>query len=64
MNTKTFYLTVCCNAYYNSSVEVPDHFTREEALEYAKTHLEDVPIADGLEYVSGSDTLDEDNCDF
>lgn len=61
---KTFNLTIVCKAYYNSSIEVPDHFTREQALEYAKAHLSEVPIVDGLEYVSGSDELDGDNCDF
>lgn len=61
---KTLNLTVCCKAYYNSSIEVPDDFTREQALEYAKAHLNEVPITDGLEYVSESDELDEDNCDF
>lgn len=61
---KTLNLTVCCKAYYNSSIEVPDDFTREQALEYAKAHLNEVPIVDGLEYVSESDELDEDNCDF
>lgn len=61
---KTFNLTIVCKAYYNSSIEVPDDFTREQTLEYARVHLSEVPIVDGLEYVSGSDELDEDNCDF
>lgn len=61
---KIFNLTVVCKAYYKSSIAVPDDFTREQALEYAKAHLNRVPIVDGLEYISESDELDEDNCDF
>lgn len=64
MNTKTFNVTVCCMAYYNSSIEVPADFTREQALEYAKEHIDTIPIKSELEYVSDSDELDEDNCDF
>ena len=61
---KTLNLTVMCQAYYNSSIEVPDDMTLEEAIEYAKQHLDEVPIVDGLEYVSDSDELDVENCEF
>lgn len=60
---KTLNVTVQCMAVYNSSIEVPDDMSLEEAIEYAKNHLDEIPLEE-LEYVSDSDTLDEENCDF
>lgn len=60
---KRLNLTVNCEAVYNSGILVPAHLSFEEALEYAKKHLDDVPVG-VLEYIGGSETLDEDNCDF
>lgn len=51
---KTLNLTVMCQAYYNSSIEVPDDMTFDEAIEYAKQHLDEVPIVGSLIYVSNS----------
>lgn len=61
--TKTLNVTVLCQACYNSSIEVPDELSREEALDYVKEHLSDIPLGD-LEYVTDSDQLDEENCAF
>ena len=60
---KKLNVTVQCMAVYNSSIEVPDYMTLEEAIEYAKGHLDEIPCGE-LEYVSDSDELDEENCDF
>ena len=60
---KRLNVTVQCVAVYNSSIEVPEEMTFEEAIEYAKNHLDEIPLGE-LEYVSDSDTLDEENCDF
>lgn len=60
---KRLNVTVQCMAVYNSSIEVPEEMTFEEAIEYAKEHLDEIPLGE-LEYVSDSDTLDEENCDF
>lgn len=60
---KRLNVTVQCMAVYNSSIEVPEEMTFEEAIEYAKNHLNEIPLGE-LEYVSDSDTLDEENCDF
>lgn len=35
----------------------------EEAVDYAKDHLDEIPCGE-LEYISDSDELDEENCDF
>ena len=60
---KTLNVTIQCMAVYNSSIEVPEEMTLEEAIEYAKNHLNEIPLEE-LEYVNDSDILDEDNCDF
>lgn len=60
---KRLNLTILCTAVYNSGIDVPDDMSIEEAIEYAKSHLEDAPLGE-LEYVKGSDILDEENCDF
>ena len=60
---KKLNVTVFCKAVYNSSIDVPDNLTEEEAIEYAKEHIKDIPIGE-LKYVKSSDVLDEDNCEL
>lgn len=31
---------------------------------YAREHIDEIPIGSGLEYIGGSDELDEENCEF
>lgn len=61
---KKFIVSVQCLATYTSSIDVPDDMTREEALEYARAHIDEIPIKSSLEHVGDSDELDEENCDF
>lgn len=56
-------VTVQCMAVYNSSIDVPDGLTIDEAIEYAKKHIDNIALG-VLEYVPGSDVLDKENCDF
>lgn len=63
LKTKKLNVTVTCMAVYNSNIEVPDDMTLEEAIEYAKVHINEIPIGE-MEYISDSDELDEENCDF
>lgn len=62
---KFFNITICCQAYYNSQIELPRGFSGsyEDATAYAKGHLDEAPVGE-LEYISGSDVLDEENCSF
>lgn len=60
---KRLNVTVTCMAVYNSAIEVPDDMTIEEAIEYAKEHINEIPIGE-LKYISDSDELDEENCNF
>lgn len=62
--TKIFYVSINCMAYYNSWIEVPKDLSYEEAIEYAKEHIQDIPLGSPLEYVEDSDELDEENCYF
>ena len=60
---KNLNVTIICKATYNSIIQVPDDYTEAQAIEYAKQHIAEIPINE-LEYVKGSDVLDEDNCSF
>lgn len=60
---KRLNVTVTCMAVYNSSIEVPDGMTLEEAIEYARENLDEIPLGE-MEYIPDSDVLDEENCDF
>ena len=61
--TRTFMLKIWCMASYKSCLEVPAHMTYEEAVEYAKEHLNEAPLG-VLDYVPDSDELDDENCGF
>ena len=60
---RSFKVTICCSCWYKAELEVPADYTREEALEYARDQLPDIPLGE-LEYIPNSDELDEENCDF
>lgn len=64
MKTKTLNVTCSCMATYNSSIEVPADMSLEDAIEYAKEHIDEIDIDTPLEYVGDSDSIDEDNCEF
>lgn len=63
MKKKTLNITAQCLAVYNSSIEVPFDMSLEEAVQYAKDHIDEVSIRE-LEYISDSDQIDEENCCF
>ena len=60
---KRLNVTVTCMAVDCSGIDVPDEMTLEEAIEYAKKHIDEIPIGE-LEWISDSDEIDEENCDF
>ena len=60
---KMFHVTVMCQAVYKSGIEVPDDYSFEETLTYAREHIKDVPLG-SLEWVPDSDVIDEGNCGF
>lgn len=60
---KKLNVTVTCMATYNSYIEVPDNMNINEAIQYAKEYISNIPIG-VLEYIPDSDELDDENCDF
>lgn len=56
---KRLNVTCTCLAVYNSSIKVPDDMLLEEAIE----HIHEIPTGK-LEYISDSDEIDDENCDF
>ena len=60
---KRLNVTVTCMAVYNSGIDVPDEMILEEAIGYAKEHINEIPIGE-LEWIPDSDEIDEENCDF
>lgn len=63
MKTKTLNVTCSCMATYNSSIEVPADMSLEDAIEYAKEHIDRINVAE-LEYVNDSDSINEASCSF
>lgn len=60
---KNLNVTVECMAVYNSTIMVPDELTLEEAIQYAKDHIDEICVGE-LSYIPDSDTIDEEDCDF
>lgn len=60
---KRLEVTIQCSAVYNGVIEVPDEMNLEQAIEYAKEHIQQVPLGD-LEYIMDSDELIEEQCNF
>ena len=54
---RTLSVNVACRAYYNSEIRVPKDLNRDEAIEYAKDHLDEAPLGN-LEYISDLDELE------
>lgn len=54
--------TLICSACYHGRLPLPDGVqTQEEAVEYAKGRLNEIPLGE-MQYITDSDTLDEENC--
>lgn len=60
---KKLNVKVWCTCGYDSSIEVPDNMILNEAIEYAKDHLGDIPMHN-LTYIPESDELNEEMCEF
>lgn len=60
---KKLNVKVWCTCGYNSSIEVPDEMTLDEAIEYAKEHINNIPLGE-LVYIPESDELNEETCEF
>lgn len=65
MKAKKKLNVVCtCMAYYTSSIEVPANYTLEQAITYAREHINEIPVASSLGYIGDSDEVAEEHCKF
>lgn len=60
---KKLNVAVCCLATYNTVIDVPDEMGIEEAIQYAKENIREIPTGE-LNYISDSDEVDEENTYF
>lgn len=61
--TKTLNVRIWCQASYDGEIEVPRSMTLEEAIEYAKEHIEEIPLG-AMDHLAYSDEIDEEGCEF
>lgn len=61
--TKTLNVLMNCIAYYQSSIEVPEEMTLEEAIEYARDHINEIRVCE-LTHIPLTDEVDEEFCSF
>lgn len=61
---KPFNVTLIFSKVGTSTILVPKKLTLQEAIQYAKEHIREIPLPIESEYISDSDIIDEDNCDF
>lgn len=47
-----------------ATIEVPANLTHEEALQYAKEHMDEVPLPADVTYLQDSEVIDEEGCGF
>lgn len=64
MKTKTLHISMAYTFVGDTSIEVPANMTLEEAFEYARDHIDEIPVAANAEYVPDSDDFEIDDCDF
>ena len=60
---KTLNVVVLCEAWFQSEIQVPDDMTLDEAIDYAKDHIDEIKRGD-LTYVPFSGELSEEECEF
>lgn len=62
--TRNFIVACNCTVAYSGTIRVPADYTLEEAIEYAREHLKEVPIDSDLNYIGDTDELVEEYCEF
>lgn len=63
--SQTLKLALTCKAEYDAECEVPDGLTLEEAIAYAKQHIDlsELPADPGsINLLSGNEEIDENCC--
>ena len=60
--TKTLKVRVYAEAYYDSEIQVPANLDKKAAFEYAKEHIDEIPLTT-LNYLPDSDNIDDADLD-
>lgn len=63
-DTKKLIASCTCTVAYTGAIDVPEDYTLEQAIGYAREHIDEIPIESNLEYIGDTDELDEENCSF
>lgn len=61
-STRPFHARIYVDAFYEATVNVPAHLTRDEAIRFVEDHLPDIPLGQ-LQYVPDSDEIDREQID-
>lgn len=65
MLLKKLDLTLSWREYGKAEIMVPEELTLEQAIQYAKDHIDSITLPTESEYMESSDEIiDEDNCAF
>lgn len=59
---KEFYVTYEYKMIGTVAISVPSHFTMEQAIEYAKENIDEIPLPDDPYYIDCSSIVDEESC--
>lgn len=62
--TKRFKVHLVVEYTGNTIVDVPSYYTKDQAIEWAKNHIQELQITDRAEYVPDSEMVDCDGCEF
>lgn len=61
---KKFNATIIFKSVGTVTVEVPDNFNKEQAIEWVKQNMKEVRLPYNAEFIEDSEEVDEENCDF
>lgn len=64
METKSLHVGVWTSCYYDGWIDVPDDMTLDEAISYARKHVEKIPVEGDMEYIPSNNEIDEESCYF
>lgn len=64
MESKKFNITYQYSMIGTVTIDVPENMSIDEAIEYAKEKVNQLPLPHNAEYLNDSCIVDEENCDF
>lgn len=64
MPTKLLKVAIIAKYWGYSAIEIPKDMSLEDAIEYAKDHIDNIALPNDPCYITDSDEIDEENCKF